>query len=585
MPTGYTHVDPSTEAFLEEVAHCDWQSPTAVSDLITGRHTPQAFKDELQRTYYGPGEQSDTPGALDPNNILGYFTGLFPSETFPNGQGLSLKTEVYHTPVLQPSLARFNKLLPISDFNDITRCNPCRETLPTGGYSTMDIELFHHHIRTEPYCVENIKNVRDWIKYMEMVVADQKAFDTQIMTEFILAMLIRVAGNKILLESGHPDAGSSNRNLLPDYAMSYRDHFFPNVVNADNIEPFDLSTAEELHYEMTERGNTGGAVGVDPAGSPIFEFFTSSDWYRNNVLHNQEYAEKIKYTMPETLFRGYTLNNVETYNGLRPKVMPWMPRFADSTTGGISIVPFHTDEPVEIGVEAISNPDYRYAPYEINMLVSKNTMSLLNHEPVTSSQMIPVESVISDRAWYPWNEYDKECNPEKNMPFWKRDYASGVAPKKPDETVLILSRRQVFRKSPKNNCDVFERISITPPTKDCVVADCADETVLQESITDLNTDPTFAVVKNSVTCGDPTFLILEVEHKDKLPDFVIAPCGSEVQLNLSDDTSVTGTILDTSGVNPYRNYIIQVQSALGEGVCVESISIPEDSGSGSASAS
>lgn len=580
----YTHVDKTSDAFTEEVEHCDWNDPNAVSELITGRHTPQAFRDELQRSYYGPGENSDTPGDLDPNNVLSYFTGMFGQEVFPNGKGLSLKTEVYHTPMLEPSLARFKKLLPISDYNDISRCNPCREEMPDGGYSTMDIELFHHHIRTTPYCVENIKNIRDFMRYMEMVVMDQKSFDTQIMSEFIMSMIYRTAGNKILLQSGHSQAGGSARDILPDYPMAYRDHYFPFVEDADLIEPFDLSTAEELHFEMTERGNTGGAVGVDPAGSPIFEFLVSSDWYRNNVLRNQEYAEKIKYTMPEILFRGYTLNNVDTYNGLRPRVMQWLPRFADSTTGGISIVPFHQNEDVEIGKEAISNPDYRYAPYEIIHLVSPNQMNMLSHEPVTSSQGIPVESVISDRPWYAWNEYDKECNPEKNMPFWKRDYASGVAPKKPDESVLVLARRQVFRKAPKNNCEVYDRLSVTPTTPECTVADCSNEAVVNESVTDLNESDTFAVVQNTVTCGDPTLLILTVEHKDKLADFVIAPCGDEVTLNLSDDSTVTGTILDTSGVNPFRRYIIQVDSELGEGVCVTSIEVA-DSASGSASAS
>ena len=230
----YTHVDPDSAAFLEEVANCDWQDPNAVSTLITGRHTPQAFRNELDRVYYGPGEGSDSAGALDPNNVLAFWAGLFGTEQFPNDQGVSLKREVYHVPQLRPSLARFKKLLQPTDYNDITRCNPCREELPTGGYSTMDIELFHHHIRTKPFCVENIKYIRDWVNYMDMVIQDQKAFDTQIMHEFILAMVLRTAGNKILLESGHSQAGASNRDLLPSYPMAYRDKYFPNVEDPDN---------------------------------------------------------------------------------------------------------------------------------------------------------------------------------------------------------------------------------------------------------------------------------------------------------------------------------------------------------------
>lgn len=578
----YTHVDPDSSAFLEEVTNCDWQDPNSVSALITSRHTPQAFRNELERSYYGPGEGSASAGALDPNNVLAFWSGMFGTEEFPNGQGVSLKREVYHVPMLKPSLARFKKLLQPTNFNDITRCNPCREELPTGGYSTMDIELFHHNIRTLPFCVENIKYIRDWVNYMDMVVQDQKAFDTQIMHEFILAMVIRTAGNKILLESDHSGAGASNRNLLPEYPMSYRDHLFPNVEDPDNIEPFDLSTAEELHFELTERGNTGGAIGHTSYGSPVFQFITSTDWYRNNVLKNQEYAEKVKYTMPEALFRGFTLNSVDTYNGISVKTMPWLPRFADSTTGGIAVVPYHTDEPVEIGVEAISNADYRYAPYEIIYQVSPNQMNLLSHSPPGQSQGIAVDSVISDRPWYAWNEYDKECNPEKNMPFWKRDYASGVAPKKPDESTLILARRQVFRKTPKNTCDVYDRRSVTPVTPECVLADCGQQVALSESITSLDTVPTYAVVKRALACGDPTLLLLEVEHRDKLPEFVIAACGAEVTLNLSDGGSITGTIRDTSGVNPFRIYTIEIEGsdALDDGVCVVSIEV-DDAGSGS----
>lgn len=573
MADTHPHTDPEYTDFADMLAACDWNDTGAVSELITGRHTPQAFREELVI------KQFNAPGS-----DFSYLANFFGFEEFKDGKGKSLITEVYHKPVLDFGFQRWRQEKEDCELNP-EDCFRCREELPEGGYSTQDIEMFSAGVRTKPYCIKNIRSIRDFDKWRRMILEDQMAFEKQIMLEFYLMAVMRTAGNKILLELDHPDAGASPRDLLDEFPMAYRDHYFPTVYDPEKIQPFDLALGEYLADNLIERGLDTGAAARGSRG-PVFEFWTGSDWLRKNVFQNAEYAEKLKYTMPANLFAGMLgsadSGTREVYGNLAPRFMRHLPRFALSSEGGITIVQPHTRVNVEIGTEAISNPDWRHAPFEAFVVPSPNQAKILRPEPITTVDGISILPITGNGPWRARNPYDKECNPEENMPWWEKDFDLGLAPWMPDEGTLILGRRRKFNWAPVNHCDLEPIACVTPASFDCTVAagcDTSDSNVSQ-SITRLEFGE--EILCTSASCGDSTIYKVKYEHKDKREDFEFScDCGDEVLAILDDDSEVYANIVETM---PHPNRLLWVQTldasggdpaALEEGRCIVRILCPD----------
>lgn len=576
MSNAFANVDTASASFITEVDNCDWNNPSAVAALIASPHTPQAFREDLLV------QQFNKP------TMVSYFRNFFGFEDWDWGQGGSKKTETYHAPVLATNFHRWlqkdyrsrgNGFAAGEDPSNLDDCIRCYEDLPTGGYSTQDVEFFEAGVRTQPYCISKIKSERMFWKWQDQIIRDQKAFEEQILTEFFLMCVIRYSGNKILLESGHPFAGTSARDILPDFPMAYRKKFFPQAIDPENIVPFDLSIAEDFAYQMIEKGNTGGAIGISPEdGAPIFEFWTDNDWRRSNILQDPDYADKIKYSMPEKLFKGYSLNsdaNRMVFGNIAPRVMPALPRFADSSDGGITVVQPFLRVAVEAGYEAIPDPVHRDAPYQLVVLPSPNVGRILRPKPITTSQGIPITPLYGNAGWQPMNEYDKECNPKKNMPWWEWDADLGFAPRSPDESTVILSRRQVFKRRPQNTCNLMPRLCVDPIVNACGpdgLCDTSDLENVSQSITDLGSEfaGTERVLVTSYACGDTSIAMVKLTHKDKRANFVIdCACGSTLKALLKDGTDIVVKLIDNSLANPGNIYTVQRVDGAGDPIAFD----------------
>ena len=527
------NVDTAVEAYTEELTDCDFNDPNAVSALITGRHTPQVFRDELIRQEFKAG----------PCN---FFSDFFGFEDFDWGK-CSLKRETYHAPVLESAFnAWVEKDYTCSVDGSTEDCIPCFEELPTGGYSTDDVEFFQANLKTIPYCIAGIKCHRDFFRYQDMIIRDQLAMSSQRLEDFFTMAAVRTAGHKILLEEGHPLGNLSPYPILDEFPNNYREKYFNDPADPDNIIAFDLGMSQQLAYDLIESYMTEGATIVD--GKHVFDVWTGSDWHHANVLQDPDYAEKIKFTAPNQLFRGYSMieGSRTVHGNIAHRTVPCLPRFADETGGtGIVTVQKFVDVPVEIGNKKVANKSHKLAPYELIMLPSPNQAKILRPRPITSSQGIPITPIYNSPGWVARNEYDKVCNPQKNMPWWEWQATMGLAPDRRDEGIMILARRQVFRTAPRNKCKLMPRLGV-----DDIVFDCPDSPRVQASITD-QSDGCEAVGCDSVTCGDDTQAILKLNFKSERQGFSVdCACGTEAIANLDDGTVITVLIVDDSQMNP-----------------------------------
>ena len=545
------NVDTASDAFTEELANCDFNDPSSVSDLITGRHTPQVYRNQLIR------EEFKHPGS-----VCNFFSDYFGFEDFDWGK-CSLKRETYHAPMLESAFNAWVKkdFQCSTDPTDPTECAPCFEELPTGGYSTDDVEFFSAYLKTKPYCIANLKCHRDYFRYQDMIIKDQLKMSEQRMQDFFTMAAVRTAGHKILLETGHPLGNTSPYPILDEFPNNYRENYFNEPTDPDNIVAFDLGMAQQLTFDMIDTGMTGAAAMVD--GRHVFDIWTGSDWHTINVLQDADFADKIKFTAPNQLFKGFTFmdGNRTVHGNVAHRTVPCLPRFADETGGTnneiVQVQAFNRIA-VEIGDKFVANKDHKLAPYELILLPSPNQASILRPQTITSSQGIPITPLYDSAGWKARNPYDKECNPQENMPWWEWQAHMGLAPNLRDEGVVLLARRQVYRTAPRNTCNLMPRRSVNAET-----FDCPDTPRVQASITEAG-DGCDQVSCEQVVCGDASQSYLKLDFKSQREAFSVdCACGTEAIVNLDDGSTNVVQIIDDARMNPDSLLLVQRLDAAG----------------------
>jgi hypothetical protein len=169
------------------------------------------------------------------------------------------------------------------------------------------------------------------------------------------------------------------------------------------------------------------------------------------------------------------------------------------------------------------------------------------------------------------------------MPWWewKADY--GFAPRNPDESTVMIARRQVFKRRPQNECNYMPRICVDPVTNQCGpdgLCDSSDVENVSQSLTDLSgeTNGNERVRCTSYACGDASIANIKIMHKDKRAGFTMDyDCGVDLKAILKDGNEVTVRIIDNSLANPSNIYTVQRVDSSGDpadfddATCIETL--------------
>jgi len=563
--------------YRDQLAACNFRVPEQVSNLVTSSYTNVMFNKMVVQKHL-----KNAVGAYN------YFSGFFNTGMWADGQGTDEVRE-YATDVYIPyTFSHFVRTMQLCDPNNANECNTDYCKVPQGGRGTLPgIYMYKWGFETERDCIANIRSIRDFEFWASQVTKARTQVDEQVMNMFYTMAAIKTAGHKVVFQGERNSAGqlmpvySANaRNPFRSFNYNYMEELFPAAI-PETMVPMDIQYLEKLARHWTQFQN-GNEIARGSRGQLIWELWYGDDYYQEQAINNADYMEKIKLTEPANLFAGYSLqsNPREVIGNWATKIMPWLPRFAPSTGGGIIPVDSMEAVPIEVNNEFVPSREFDNAPIGLALIASKKQGTVLKRPALTKSGAgFPILPITGDGGWMIRNDYDKDCNKDLNQPYSQKRFEMGFRMDDPDAAMAILYRRRLFNLRPTNECDLAPIFSVAPKEVDCSLTNigCEDNKKrASESVT--QTDFSKAVICNSVSCGSDTLIRIKVERIANQPAFnsLGCECGDTVDALVYDEDGVfvrsqTAVVQDLSLIFPYGYAWIELGQALEAGECIKGI--------------
>lgn len=574
--------------FLAALEACNWDDPAERNKLVTSTYTNMKFNEKVIEK-----ELKNELGAYN------YFGSFFGSEVWQDGQGMDEVREFYADPHVPFSFSYFIQKMEICDPNLANECIRDRCKVPQGGRGTLPgMQWFEWGFETPRDCIRNIRSLRDFMYWSKKIIRGRDKIDEQVKNMFYTMAGIKLSGHKIVLQGERNTAGllqlvnSSNpRNPLRGGLYNYMEEKFPQPTNLNNLLPLTTDMLEQLARYWSYEGSPY-KVATGPRGEAIFELWTPDDMFRNEFLKNPDRYKQILSTMPNQLFPGWTLQpgQREIIGNYAPKVMPWLPRFAPTTDGKIVPVDNKIGIDIEVGQEFVNSVQFENAPIGMAVIANGKMGTIMSRPTLsTSGAGFPIQPISMDSGWRIRNDYDKECNPDLNMPYSQRDYEMGFRLDDPNAATAILFRRHVFNQAPVNECDLAPMFNIEETPVDCSLTTVGCSTNKRRENNSI-VDPmnvkyvncTTAVCSNPDSVG-PYLYIISIDRKANQVGFdsLGCECGGPVALFVYDeegvfDRQINGVLVDTSNAFPFAKYIVRTTEALADGECIKGIACGDD---------
>lgn len=576
------------QQFREALEACDFRQPDQVSKLVTSSYTNVAFNDKVEEKLH-----------QNPLGAANYFGGLFGTEVWPDGQGYDEVKEYYADPHIPFTFSHFVRQSAICDPNLADECRRDRCEVPEGGRGTLPPFVFYRAgLKTPRDCIANIRHIRNFRYWANKIIRSRELMDEQMMNMFYTMAGIQTAGSKIVLQ-GYRDPADNQLKLLPSNnprnplrfgLFNYMEEKFPQIQDLNLLVPLTVDALEGLarFWAQFPKNNE---IAKGPRGESIYEFWYPDDWYYTEAVRNPDYLEKLKITMPAKMFSGYSLveGQREVIGNWAPRVMPWLPRFAPTSDGRIVPVDSYVGVDIEVGKEYVGSVAFENAPIGMAVIVSGKQGTILTRPTLTESGAgFPIMPIAGNSAWRIRNDYDKECNPDLNMPYSEKDYEMGVRMDDPSASVAILFRRRKFNMRPVNECDLAPIFTVESNEIDCDVSTvgCQTKRRMDDNITQAGAMQ--YVECFAAACGNGTApgnaYIIKVDRKANQPNFNSLEgidCGDTVALFVYNadgtyDGQVEATVKSDIAGFPYARYIVELSAPLGEGKCIKGIAPLDD---------
>lgn len=185
----------------------------------------------------------------------------------------------------------------------------------------------------------------------------------------------------------------------------------------------------QIHDELYQdnAGDDGDAVTDD--GAPVFNVFAERATIENLIKLQQDVREDIRWSdrVNDLLgANGSSLLPKKAYGGFVFHSRPFPKRFNDNGSGGfVEVAPYITTSAVK-GTKAIINPAYKTAKYSSTVIFHPKAMEWLVPNPnlKVGKLTYDAQNYRGDFKWV--NEYDRNCNPDKNSGYWRAKMACAV---------------------------------------------------------------------------------------------------------------------------------------------------------------
>jgi hypothetical protein len=282
--------------------------------------------------------------------------------------------------------------------------NACLPPVKRVGYAVdrFQAQLRHQALESEPICLEDIRTsafpgdeIQNYVKNLgENVVREwTKRYDDD---------YFAAAEHKVVVAPGLPEGTSA----------------FPGT---EPTSPMTLGVLRQAydHLYMDNAGDDGDAIADD--GSPVFNVLASRSTIENIIKLNEDVRQDIRWSsrVNELLGPNGLTPPKFSYGGFVFHARPFTKRFNDNGSGGFVEVPEYITDPASKGTKAILNPAYLTAKYDSTAIFHPKAVEWLVPNPnlKVGNVVYGPQNYTGDYKWI--NEYDRVCNPDKNVGYWR----------------------------------------------------------------------------------------------------------------------------------------------------------------------
>lgn len=203
---------------------------------------------------------------------------------------------------------------------------------------------------------------------------------------------------------------------------------------------------DDIYTDLQREGASNPYGWDESTDAPVFTALISKETEQRLLRDNPNIRDDIRYAYmgkgeESPLIRRMQGGKPRVYGGFVYKIKPFPRRFILSGGAYVQIEPFISSATTK-GIKWERNPAYKVAPYEETIIWHEENYQSLAVNNVTNPapgwSFDPV-NYMGDFRWV--NEYDRTCNPDNTIGFWRSVMADAAKPVNPQVGYTVLHAR------------------------------------------------------------------------------------------------------------------------------------------------
>jgi len=342
---------------------------------------------------------------------------------FPTGLGSTLQTLIYQrTTVPDVSSAAWSDV----NFNsgDGTTCNPTPQQI-NYAFSYKSYNLQQLAVKSPVLCVNDLRygwQVREQLSEQFRVLSENTTWiwENRYRDEFL-----RLSGNHIVLDSLDPYSASSSGS----------DQDFPAV---EPITTLQQGYLDAYWLQLARDNATGEYAKID--GQKQFALIASPEIINALKKQNNDIRQDIRFSSEANTLLA-PLGATWAYMNYIYIADMQVPRYT-FTDGEYVRVPYYTTAAASEGNQAVVNPAYLTAPYEVAFIFNPEAYTSRVASAITSPGGNTKFDPVNYRGDFIWiNNRDNNCNILGNQGFFYSESMQGSQPKRTEWAYSLLYKR------------------------------------------------------------------------------------------------------------------------------------------------
>lgn len=308
-------------------------------------------------------------------------------------------------------------------WTDITSADSCipSKTTVTPAYTNRTYSRQETAIESDPLCLEHIRAAHDMVEQINMRVDNLVDNVKRVWIDYKRDAYFASSGHKVVVAAGLPESSGSG---------------FPLTQPTSNLTMGVLNNAfVNLQYDG---GTESGAV-ARVGGSPVMVLVAGSQTINSLIKNNDDIRQDLRWSSEaDLLIKPWGITKAYGNFIFMPDVLP--PRYNWTGSAFVRVSPY-TSTAATFGSSAEIASAYKNAQFEASFLFHPDVFTQLNPNPniKAGKAVYTAQNYNGDYRWI--NKFDKECNPDENIGYFRAKLSAAVKPVQPRYGYAFLHLR------------------------------------------------------------------------------------------------------------------------------------------------